>query len=77
MQYDGAGTGSMPGQTYIQTVVTNMADSRVHYLQVNTSYNTPLLTSAYYEDSTTHPTIAGDTLVANKLSQQIKAAMGW
>ncbi len=78
MQYDGAGVGgSYTGQTYIKTVVANMADPRVHYLQVNSSYNVPLLTSGYYEDGTTHPTIAGDTLVANQLSQQIKTIMGW
>jgi lysophospholipase L1-like esterase len=77
MQYDGAGTGSVPGQTYISQVVAAMADPRVHYLQVNSSYGTPLLTSGYYEDGTTHPTIAGDTIVANQLSQQIKTIMGW
>jgi lysophospholipase L1-like esterase len=78
MQYDGAGTGSAyTGQTYIKTVVSNMSDPRVHYLQVNSSYNTPLLTSGDFEDSTTHPTIAGDTKLANQLAQQIKTIMGW
>jgi hypothetical protein len=81
MQYDGAGTGaSYTGQTYYKTIAqqkTALGDSKVHYLPVNSSYNSPLLTAADYEDGTTHPNVAGDTKVANQIAPIIQSVMGW
>ena len=81
MQYDGAGTGSSyTGQTYYKTVAQAKiaaGDSKVHYLAVNSSYNSPLLSVSDYEDGTTHPNVSGHTKVANEIAPLIQSAMGW
>jgi lysophospholipase L1-like esterase len=79
MQYDGAGT-SGGTQTYVKDVVDARIlalDTRIHYLQVNTSYSSPLLSYSDYEDGTTHPNVGGDTKVAIDAAPKIKAIMGW
>ena len=77
MQYDGRGT-SGGVQTYIKDVVdARTTDTRVHYLQVNASYSSPLLSASDYIGDNTHPNVGGDTKVANDAAPKIKAVMGW
>jgi hypothetical protein len=77
MQYDGAGT-SGGTQTYIKDVVeARTMDTRVHYLQINTSYSSPLLGAADYIGDNTHPNVAGHTKIAAHAAPLIKTIMGW
>jgi lysophospholipase L1-like esterase len=78
MQYDGAGTGGGT-QTYIKTIVQarQSTDSKLYYLQVNTSYSSPLLSNSDYIGDSTHPNVGGDTKVANDAVPKIKTLLGW